>query len=213
MDTYKNFTIFKKEKEEQTDKKEQTVKKTISKKSRRINFDVKDMIENSTQETETGEQEMAKFSKFNSWLNGAKNYDPKSGQVEYYEDTHDNRGEYIGSYAPPSTGVNYTQTNTMRKTASRPLPSNGQQIAPRNYQNVVVYEPKTPEDVQTLIDYLKRREPAIINLDNIDMESAQRILDFVSGAIYALNGSVHRVANNIFLLSPEGVEITVPYDL
>lgn len=86
-------------------------------------------------------------------------------------------------------------------------------MPPRLYQNVVVYSPTTPEDVQTLIDYLKRREPAVVNLDGVgDPTIAQRILDFISGAIYALNGSVHRISSNIFLLSPEGVEITVPYE-
>ena len=89
-----------------------------------------------------------------------------------------------------------------------------QRIEPihRSYNNVVVYEPKNPEDVQALIDYLKRKEPAIVNLDKIDEIRSQRILDFISGAIYALNGSVHRISGNIFLISPEGVEITIPYD-
>ena len=89
-----------------------------------------------------------------------------------------------------------------------PLSGSAKQSAQRPpYSNVVVYEPRTPEEVQTLIDYLTRREPAIINLDNIDVEISQRVLDFVSGAIYALGGTVHRVSGNIFLLSPEGVEI------
>ena len=80
------------------------------------------------------------------------------------------------------------------------------------FPNVVVYEPRSPEDVQLLIDYLKQREPAVVNLDNVEPSAAQRILDFVSGATYALSGSVHRISGNIFLLSPEGVGITVPYE-
>jgi cell division inhibitor SepF len=80
-------------------------------------------------------------------------------------------------------------------------------------QNFMVYEPKNADDVQTLIDFLKTRESAIINLDNVDPAVSQRVLDFVSGAIYALNGSVHRIAGNIFLLSPEGVGITNSYGI
>lgn len=147
--------------------------------------------------------------KFGDWARGGKNYNGDNDDVEYYEDTHNERGEYVGRGEMPS----YSQTPGMKQQAGMPLPRQTDFVSPRNYQNVVVYEPRTPEDVQTLIDYLKRREPAIINLDNIDPEVAQRVLDFVSGAIYALNGSVHRVAGNIFLLSPEGVEITVPYEL
>ncbi len=83
----------------------------------------------------------------------------------------------------------------------------------RDYRNVLVYEPKKCSDVQTLIDYLKRKEPAIINLDGTDPATAQRILDFTAGAMYALSGSVLRISGNIFLLSPEGVGVTVPHEM
>lgn len=92
-------------------------------------------------------------------------------------------------------------------------PSSKQKVAPRDYQNVLVYEPTNYNDVQTLIDYLKRKEPAIINLDGVEPATAQRVLDFTSGAIYALNGSVLRISGNIFLLSPEGVGVTIPHEL
>ena len=92
-------------------------------------------------------------------------------------------------------------------------PDSSQKIVPRQYQHVLVYEPTNYNDVQTLIDYLKRKEPAIINLDGVDAAVAQRVLDFTSGAMYALNGSVLRISGNIFLLSPEGVGVTIPHDL
>ncbi len=110
----------------------------------------------------------------------------------YYEDTHSEPYEEDDSMLPPTTA---------------------QKIMPREYQNVLVYEPKKCSDVQTLIDYLKRKEPAIINLDSTDAATAQRVLDFTAGAMYALNGSVLRISGNIFLLSPEGVGVTVPHEL
>lgn len=146
--------------------------------------------------------------KFGDWQRGGRNFEGDGDDMEYYEDTHNERGEYVGKGEMPQ----YSTTQSMNAQAMR-MPKASDYISPRNYQNVVVYEPRTPEDVQTLIDYLKRREPAIINLDKTPPETAQRILDFASGAIYALNGSVHRISGNIFLLSPEGVEITVPYEL
>lgn len=98
-------------------------------------------------------------------------------------------------------------------SSSKASTDDTQKILPRDYQNVLVYEPTNCNDVQILIDYLKRKEPAIINLDTVDPAAAQRILDFTSGAIYALNGSVMRISGNIFLFSPEGVGVTVPYDI
>lgn len=146
----------------------------------------------------------------------------------------DSRRSYERDYArEPESGRGYAQNGDVRRGENdtqphyttrngeksvyqgpSPLPDKSGYIAPRFYQNVVVYEPRMPEDVQMLIDYLKRREPAIINLNDLeDVVVAQRILDFLSGAEYALGGSVHLIADNIFLFTPEGVEITVPYDI
>lgn len=77
-------------------------------------------------------------------------------------------------------------------------------------KNVVFFYPKSYEEVQRLIDYLKQGESVMLNLDNISDAEAQRMLDFASGSVYALNGSIQRVSGNIFLLTPEGLNIMVP---
>lgn len=138
--------------------------------------------------------------KYNDFARNGKNYNGNDDSMEYFEDTH-NGGK---GYGMP----NYSQTPSMKQTAA----FGAQYTTTPYFPNVVVYKPRTPEDVQLLIDYLKQREPAVVNLDGADPLAAQRILDFVSGAIYALSGSVHRIEGNIFLLSPEGVGITVPYE-
>ena len=127
--------------------------------------------------------------------------DETNENYEFYEDTHNERGDYTGRLR---------EFQRAGELNAQPRFTNPN--APRAYQNFMVYEPKTADDVQTLIDFLKKRESAIINLDNVEEEVSQRVLDFVSGAIYALNGSVHRISGNIFLLSPEGVGITNPYE-
>lgn len=137
-------------------------------------------------------------------------YQPEHNELEFYEDAHNMSG-----YNSPETQYNTNEVGRNYQTSKeipKNLPNMGQAVTPRNYQNLVVYKPSTPDDVQTLIDFLKRREPAIVNLDEVEENSAQRVLDFVSGAIYALNGSIHRIAGNIFLISPEGVEVAVPYE-
>lgn len=74
----------------------------------------------------------------------------------------------------------------------------------------VIYSPSTYEDVQLLIDHLKMREQVIVDFSEINQTSVYRILDFMSGAIYALNGSIQQITKNIFLFAPSGVTITVP---
>ena len=72
---------------------------------------------------------------------------------------------------------------------------------------VVVTEPTNFDHVQGITDNLKNRCPIIVNLENVDKELAQRIVDFISGATYALNGSMQKVGNNIFLFVPNNVDI------
>jgi len=48
----------------------------------------------------------------------------------------------------------------------------------------------------------------IINLEKIESDAARKIFDFLSGATYALNGNVQKVANNIFIFAPENVDVT-----
>ncbi len=75
---------------------------------------------------------------------------------------------------------------------------------------VVIYSPTTYEDVQLLIDHLKMREQVIVDFSNVNQTSVYRILDFMSGAVYALSGSIQQITKNIFLFAPSGVKITVP---
>jgi len=85
-----------------------------------------------------------------------------------------------------------------------------QQTSGGDSSNVVIYSPSTFADVQALIDYLKRREQVIVDFSGIDQTAVYRIMDFMSGAIYALNGSIQQITRNIFLFAPAGVTITVP---
>ena len=77
-------------------------------------------------------------------------------------------------------------------------------------KNVVFYNPTSYSEVQRLIDYLKQGESVMLNLDAVSDAEAQRMLDFSSGAVYALNGCVQRVQGNVFLLTPEGLNIVMP---
>lgn len=77
-------------------------------------------------------------------------------------------------------------------------------------KNVVFFYPNSYAEVQQLIDLLKQGESVMLNLDNIGTGDAQRMLDFASGAVYALGGCIRQVAANIFLLTPEGLGIVDP---
>ena len=73
--------------------------------------------------------------------------------------------------------------------------------------NIIMVEPKTFKDVQQAIDYLKQGQIVQLNLGSINEADSTRILDFLSGAIYGVNGSIHRWHGDLFLLAPEGHKI------
>lgn len=72
---------------------------------------------------------------------------------------------------------------------------------------VTVFEPTRYEDVEKMIDALKEGKNTIVHLEKLKPEAAIRIIDMLSGAIYALGGGVYEMEKNIFMFSPNGVEI------
>ena len=78
----------------------------------------------------------------------------------------------------------------------------------RNASQVELVVPKTFNDAQKVADQLKADVPVIINLQNADADLAKRLIDFSSGLTYALDGTMQRVADRVFLLTPSNVIVS-----
>ena len=72
---------------------------------------------------------------------------------------------------------------------------------------MIVYHPVSYDDAQNIIDNLKSRKPVIVNMEELDVAAAQRILDFISGAIYALNGTIAKISRGIFVVAPNNYDV------
>ena len=72
---------------------------------------------------------------------------------------------------------------------------------------MIVYHPISYEDTQNIIDNLKSRKPVIVNMEELEIECAQRILDFMAGAVYALNGTIFKISRGIFVVAPNNYDI------
>lgn len=72
---------------------------------------------------------------------------------------------------------------------------------------MIVYHPVSYEDTQSIIDNLKNRKPVIVNMEELELDTAQRILDFLSGAVYALNGTMCKISRGIFVVAPNNYDV------
>lgn len=74
--------------------------------------------------------------------------------------------------------------------------------------NVILTEPLVFADSKDIIDDIKRNKVVIINLSKLDLETADRLLDFISGGIYALGARLKTIGEDIYLCVPNGVEVS-----
>jgi cell division inhibitor SepF len=79
--------------------------------------------------------------------------------------------------------------------------------------HVSVRQPQSFEDARLAADGLKEGRQQIINLEKSNLEMSERIIDFLNGVTYALNGFVEKVGDRVFLFAPSNVVIDVPDDL
>lgn len=72
---------------------------------------------------------------------------------------------------------------------------------------IVVMQPLTIQEAQEVGDHLKNRAAVLINLQDLERETAIRILDFTSGIAYALSGTIQKISEAIFLFAPPSVNV------
>lgn len=73
---------------------------------------------------------------------------------------------------------------------------------------ISLFQPLRFDEVQEMVDRLKHRGPVLINLERADRELAQRILNFLAGALYALEGEMYEIGPGVYLVSPQAVNVS-----
>lgn len=73
---------------------------------------------------------------------------------------------------------------------------------------MVISQPTTFEQSDEICSFLKEKKSIIVNLEYVNKDVARRIVDFISGGVYALDGYIQKVSNSIFLVAPSNYEIT-----
>jgi cell division inhibitor SepF len=106
------------------------------------------------------------------------------------ERNRDDGGGVITPASAPST----------RASAVKPIPMPATRVH--------VMDPKGFNDAQEVGDRLKNGQPVILNLQGVDRDLQRRLIDFASGLAYALNGTMAKAADQVFLLTPSNVEVS-----
>ncbi len=75
-------------------------------------------------------------------------------------------------------------------------------------QRVIILKPEDFSEAKNIADNLKNRRAVVLNLENSGLENAKRILDFVSGTAYALSCNVQKISDNIFIFTPDNIDLT-----
>ena len=83
----------------------------------------------------------------------------------------------------------------------------GSSVSATNKQEVVLFRPNNFNDTSKAADDLRSRKAVIINMENVDKAMARRVVDFLSGCVYALDGDVKKIAQSAYLFTPHNMDI------
>jgi cell division inhibitor SepF len=109
--------------------------------------------------------------------------------------------------SPRQRGVTLRPATRLRgvERAEAPMAVSDNGISPARVHLVI---PRSFNDAQQIADHFKQGIPVILNLQGVDSELSKRLVDFASGLTYALDGGMQRVADKVFLLTPQHVELS-----
>lgn len=144
------------------------------------------------------------------WDNVKKFTQPYSD--DEYEDYEDEVDQYEEEPAPRSS----RRTSPFAGTAPEAAPAapaatssgfGGQVLSMSGKQEVVLFHAKSFDDTAKAADELRKKKAVILNMENVDKALTRRVVDFLSGSVYALDGRVKKVAQATYLFCPHNMEV------
>ena len=99
------------------------------------------------------------------------------------------------------------ETKEQRETPIPPKRGKIVNIQTTTQLKVVVVQPTAFDDSKEIADHLKTKKPIVVNIEKLNMETATRIIDFLTGAVYSLDGHIQKISKGIFLIVPYNMGI------
>ena len=124
-----------------------------------------------------------------------------------YDQDEDQNG-YDGEYSAEEEEGEYYGADEQDLTPAEGKVSSGVGISSGSSIEMVVVKPERLETVTQIADYLVDRKTILLNLEDTNKETARRLIDFLNGVAYAINGDLRKVATNTYVVTPSNVELT-----
>lgn len=147
------------------------------------------------------------------WDNVKKFAQPYSDEdYDDYDEEMDEYEEEVQDTAPRSRRTSpFSSAAQESEPAPAATPSTGFSGHVMNMssgkQEVVLFHAKTFDDAAKAADELRKRRAVILNMENVDKSLTRRVVDFLSGSVYALDGSVKKVAQSTYLFCPHNMDV------
>lgn len=74
--------------------------------------------------------------------------------------------------------------------------------------HLILFEPRAYSETQEIANYLKQKRAAVVNLHRLQKEQSKRVIDFLSGVIYAIEGDIQQIGPKIFLCTPKNISVS-----
>lgn len=139
---------------------------------------------------------------------------------DFYDDEYLDDDEEIEEPAPRKAGVakqkdkdadNYDDSRGPRKASQpkvTPIRQNVAKKMPGSGMEVCVIKPTSVEDAREITETLLANRTVVLNLEGLDVDIAQRIIDFTSGSCFAISGNLQKISHYIFIITPASVDIS-----
>ena len=118
-----------------------------------------------------------------------------------YEDAPKQQTAAALEYTAPVSKPKTKQTKSAKISPMRPKRTSGG-------MEVCVIRPKSMEDAREITETLLEECTVVLNMEGLDLDIAQRIIDFASGSCFAIHGNLQKISNYIFIITPESVDIS-----
>ncbi len=143
---------------------------------------------------------------------GAMKYDDEEDYEDdgYYDDDYDDKASsrsVRGGRAVKAQTLD-DEPEEKAKAPARRTPRTGSNRLMSNGMEVCVIKPTSVEDAREITDTLLENHTVLLNMEGLDVDMAQRIIDFTSGSTYAISGNLQKISHYIFILTPKNVDVS-----